>query len=797
MINIQMVVLIKSYFCQKGESPEEKELYLHEISKEVLSEWGVEKLGKITKLFLDYDCDVEGKSAEWIRIEKKSIRDLLIEHSVHYANGFVFTETAQPDKISFHIIFKRIAINREEFHPELERELFSKILGEGRFKYPDVDVSVYQKKLWFRLPYGTLSGKPYPHIPYYPNDLSDYIVSLHDDTQTKSYEHHPYLINKKFEELMNAYQYEREEDEEHNLTARQERIVEYLEIIKPERFMNHKEWFQLMCLCRGNNIPQHIFLDLSEVSGYKKFNREQCIKQWDALQPKRTFGFPLLHIWLEEDGVDWKKLFPSLSPIVRAVKNLEINDFGCTDQGLASILYQFYNGNLYYTSSHGWIHWNGVKWETGNDNIIFYPICKMLSNELQVYIKTQMNKKEAKLEKLMNVPKEERDKVAIDIAALSLSEYKKSYDRYRHIQSVSCMKNVLQMSISLFKDEKILDTFDMKPHLFSFDNKSIDIRTGEVIEITKEQRILTTCGYNIPERKENDFILVKTLLTEIMGENLPNFLRNLSVVLYGGNNNECFQVWTGVGRNGKGVVDHMTQRVMGNYYNSLPITELTEDSKGQGRTSSEIANLRWSRMVVSTEPEKGAVLKVGKIKQLTGKDKIVARQLYHESFSFLPKFSLFIQCNEIPKFSKLDDAIQKRLLITPFPFQFVDNPERDYQRPIDTSIKDKISENDSYRNGLLWLLVDAYIEHKGKIVRSDVNDNELDEIILDNSPLTEFLSDYVPSVDFIRINDLYDTYIANYEKVKKQEFKRLILEIKSIKTEEDKSHGMKVFIRLK
>lgn len=797
MINIQMVVLIKSYFCQKGESPEERELLVHEISKEVLMEWGVEKLGKITKLFLDYDCNVEGKSREWIQAEKKAIRNSLIEHSVHYANGFVFTETNQPDKISFHIIFKRIAINREEFHPELERELFSKILGEGRFKYPDVDVSVYQKKLWFRLPYGTLSGKPYPHIPYYPNDLSDYIITLHEDTQTKSYEHHPYLINKQYEELMSMYQYVDEKDEEHDLTARQERIIEYLELLKPERFVSHKEWFQLMCLCRGNGVPQHVFLDLSQASGYKKFNREQCINQWNALQPKKTFGFPLLHRWLEEDGVDWKELFPSLSPIVRAVKNLEMNDFGCTDQGLASVLYKFYNGSLYYTSSHGWIHWNGKKWEMGNDSIIFYPICKMLSNELQVYIKAQLDKKEARLNKLQNVPKEERDKVAIDIAKMAVEEVKEQYKRYRHIQSVSCMKNVLQMSISLFKDDNILDTFDMLPHLFSFDDFSVDIRTGDIVPITKEQRILTTCGYNLPRREQDDISLVKNLLTGIMGENVDNFIINLSTILYGGNINECFQVWTGVGRNGKGVVDHMKQRVMGNYYKSLPITELVEESKGQGRTSSEIANLRWARVVVSTEPEKGVKLKVGKIKQLTGKDKIDARQLYKEAFSFQPKFCLLLQCNDIPLFSKLDDAIQKRILITPFPYQFVENPIRDYQRPIDTSIKDKISQHDSYRNGLLWLLVDAYIANNGKIVRSAVNENQLDEIILDNSPLTEFLHDYTPSDSFIRIKELYDTYIANYEKIKLQEFKRLILEINSIKTEEDKSNGMKVFIKLK
>jgi len=791
-----MVVLVRSYFCKKGEEPEEKTCYSHEITKEILSEWGVEKLGSITKLFLDYDCNVEGKSPEWIAQEKKAIKNLLIEHATHYAHGFVFTETKQHDKISFHIIFKRIAIDRTTFHPELERELFSKILGEHRFKYPDIDATVYHRKLWFRLPYGTvLPDKPYPHMPYYENALSEYIVSLPDDTDVKSYELHPYTINKKYKELVEKYKYDAIGDEEDNLTARQERITHYLQLIKPERFINHKEWFQLMCLCKGNSIPHHIFLDLSQKSGYNKFNKDQCIKQFDALTEKKTFGFPLLHKWLEEDGVDWKSLYPSLSPIVRAVKNLEINDFGCTDLGLATVLFNFYKGHMYYTASHGWIHWNGKKWDIGNESSIFYPICQLLSNELKTYIEAQRTIKTKQLEAIQAKPKEEQNQLEIQKIELELIQKNDAYKRYRSIQTVKTIKNVLQMSISLFRNDSIIDQFDTKPYLFSFDDVSVDLRTGEIIPITKEQYILTTCGYSMPTRNQDHYDTVKTLLESIAGDTIHSFLQNIAIFLYGGNMNECFSVWTGRGRNGKGVVDHMLKRVLGKYYQDIPITELTEDSKGQGRTSSEIANCRWARCVMATEPEKGCKLKTGRIKQYTGNDRINARQLYKEAFSFAPNFSLGIQCNEIPQFSKMDDALQKRMLITEFPFQFVEHPERDYQRQRDDTIKTKINETDVYRNGLFYVLLDVFIKTQGKIIRTSQTEEKLDEVIADNSPLEEFLRSYEKTTcDFIRFNDLYTTYTANYAHIKKSQFKDLILELK-IKTEEDKSHGLKIFLK--
>jgi len=816
-----MVVLIKSYYYQKGTTPEEKHCLHHEVTKELLSEWGIEKLGEITKLFLDYDRDVSDKTPEWIHQEKKAIRDSLQEFSVDYANGFVFTETDQPNKISFHVIFKRIAIVRKDFHPELEKELFSKILGgEHRFTYPEIDVNVYQKKLWFRLPYGTIQpAKPYPHKPFYPRELSEYIMTLADDTRTKNYEKHPYMINKKYVELMELYKAEREEDEETDLTARQERITEYLSLLKPERFVQQKEWFWLMCLCKGNSISQHLFLDISEKSGYKKFNRDDCIKQWNALEAKSQFGMPLLHKWLNEDGVDWKAMYPSLSPIVRAVKNLETNDFGCTDYGLASVLHTFYAGNLYYTVSHGWIHWTGNKWKIGNDSTVFYPICKMLSDELKIYIQEQLTRKNKKLEKLESLPKDQRNQGEIDIVILQIIQAKDAYKRYRSIQSVSCMKSVLQMSMSLFRDDTILSTFDAIPHLFSFDDNSIDLLTGDIIPITKEQRILTTTGYTMPlslipvevsevdEKEEKVEVeeekvkapqeIVLDLLISIIGtDEVKTFLQNLAIFLYGGNINECFVVWTGIGRNGKGVIDHMMKQVLGNYYCTLPISEITEDSKGQGRTSSEVANCRWARYVVSTEPEVKATLKTGKIKQYTGNDSIDARQLFKEAFSFVPKFTLLIQCNEIPKFSKLDDAIQKRMLVTEFPYQFVEDVTRDYQRPIDETLKTKIKETTTYRDGLLLLLLDTYKESKGKIKRNQQHNDKLQEVIVDNSPLSEFITHYEPSVTFVRLKELHERYNTDFSPLKPSEFKRYLLDLK-IKTEEDKSNGMKVFLKRK
>jgi len=135
------------------------------------------------------------------------------------------------------------------------------------------------------------------------------------------------------------------------------------------------------------------------------------------------------------------------------------------------------------------------------------------------------------------------------------------------------------------------------------------------------------------------------------------------------------------------------------------------------------------------------------------------------------------------------------MLITEFPFQFVEHPERDYQRQIDDTLKTKIKDTDVYRNGLFYVLLDVFIKTQGKIIRTSQTEEKLDEVIADNSPLEEFLRSYEKTTcDFIRFNDLYTTYTANYAHIKKSQFKDLILELK-IKTEEDKSHGLKIFLK--
>ncbi len=101
-------------------------------------------------------------------------------------------------------------------------------------------------------------------------------------------------------------------------------------------------------------------------------------------------------------------------------------------------------------------------------------------------------------------------------------------------------------------------------------------------------------------------------------------------------------------------------------------------------------------------------------KQLRGNDLIQARGLYKDSEEYRPQFG---NLNDIPELSKVDDAIAKSLKIVEFPYQFVENPQYDYQRKLDASLKSKFDRDVRYHQQLMLKLLHVHREHvKGKRV---------------------------------------------------------------------------------
>jgi hypothetical protein len=756
-----------------------KTVHVASLTKKLLTEYPYEFLGDKTKLFFDYD--EKSDDATYITNTRNEIRAILIKYADDFQNGFVFTEcTDNPTKISFHVIFKKICINRVDFLPIDEQELFSQLVGHERFHH--IDTQVYGKKTCFRLPYGTtglrnLSDKLYPHIPYKHSTmlLSDFSLTVADDTEVKVY-------STQIERIMatelnecntNNTQYE----------VHYDKVIQMLGMINLERFKVYNNWIALMVLMKTNDLPRELFIQMSENSGYKYFDEASCIKAWKNCRVNNNFGLPLIIGWLKQDGVDIKKHFPLQSPLLKELLNGWHSQGDLTDMNVASALYNNYKDNLFYTSQ-GWFHYKG-KWLLGDSSSIFFPVMKLLTDDALGYLEAEHKK----------LNKEDENYIP------KFKLLQSTMKAFNSLQKASKIKSVLDTAQGLFRDDKVLDTFDTKPHWFCFDNnKAFDMKANEVVDIIATDRILTTCGYDLPERVESEIELAMDMIKQLTPkENLESLLSSLSLFIYGENINEVFLVFKGEGGNGKGMLFTLVKKALGGYYYDLPSSVLTTQSKGDGRASPEMVQTRWARCVMFTEPDANKLIVKTKINEYTGRDTITVRGLFKEPISFKPNFVLGGQLNDMPRIAGgISDSIKRRTKYQMFPFSFKCSDDYDETNPLhriaDINMKERIRDDNRYRNGLLWIMLTTWMKNKGAYVSCEADKEEAKEQARINNPIIDWIELYKPSDEFIRIKDLLKDFNENNNnKLTPQEMKRFLLEVK-VKIEDDNKKGHKVFI---
>ncbi len=178
-----------------------------------------------------------------------------------------------------------------------------------------------------------------------------------------------------------------------------------------------------------------------------------------------------------------------------------------------------------------------------------------------------------------------------------------------------------------------------------------------------------------------DFEEWARFLTQIMNENqgLIVFLqRAIGYSLTGSTREQCLFMPYGSGANGKSTFLEVIADMLCEYAERCPTDTLMQ--KNASGISNDIAMLKGSRFVVASEVEQGRKMAESLVKQMTGQDKISARFMRAEFFSFKPTFKLWIGTNHKPTISGADNAIWRRIKLLPFNV-VIPPEERDKELP--------------------------------------------------------------------------------------------------------------------
>jgi putative DNA primase/helicase len=238
------------------------------------------------------------------------------------------------------------------------------------------------------------------------------------------------------------------------------------------------------------------------------------------------------------------------------------------------------------------------------------------------------------------------------------------------------------------------DELDPDPWLLNVKNGTINILTGEFREHRQEDMISKIA--NVEYDPDADCPMWKQFVREIMDykAEIINFVQAAAGwALSGDISEQAMFILFGTGANGKSTFLNTIMYLLGDYATATP-TETFMKKSGDQYTN-DIARLRGTRFVTTTEAEQGRRLSEPLIKKITGNDQMTARFLYGEFFNFTPTFKIFMATNHKPVIKGTDHGIWRRIKLIPFTTRIAEEKQ-------DKHLEAKLREEAS---GILnWLL---------------------------------------------------------------------------------------------
>jgi P4 family phage/plasmid primase-like protien len=479
------------------------------------------------------------------------------------------------------------------------------------------------------------------------------------------------------------------------LTATQKHDLEIARkltmILSVERAGNYTDWLDVG-YCLNGISPDLLKTWIAFSKKWSMFNdATECNKQWEWFQRNNNKQITIasLHFWAKHDDPDGYKdiLRDSLEKLV------EISIRGDKATGphadVANVIFHYFKDFFVCSNirENLWYFFNefiGGRWEMTEQG---HKLRSRLSNEIvDLYMYYQL-----KYQKMANLEEEG-------------SEFQNIYNN----RVSNCSKVIIKLKDSGYKDKimkecreyfydnKFCEKLDDQKHLLGFENGIYDLNKSIFRGGLPSDYISLSTQISLPVPKSmipigiNDILdIVKEIEDyDELNDGLNDFLekvfpnpdvreytnRFLSSCLSGEVREEKFYFWTGSGGNGKSKLVDLIEMALGDYSRSMDVGYLTTKKGSSSSASPELESIKHARFVWMSEPEKCDTIYVGKLKLMSGGDKMTSRGLYKETTQFKPQFKIILMCNELPKLGGNDGGIWRRIEVVEYISKFTDDP---------------------------------------------------------------------------------------------------------------------------
>lgn len=340
-------------------------------------------------------------------------------------------------------------------------------------------------------------------------------------------------------------------------------------------------------------------------------------------------------------------------PIPAELPEKDPRFLGEHDTANAARLLYHYGEHLRYVDGLGWLVWDKLRW--ARDRAKAVEFAKRMAKRIATEAKKLTDAK----------AQEARFKWA------------------RGSQNLNRIHAALTLAESSESVRLRTDDLDRSPWLLTCKNGTVDLTTGTLREPDPTDLITrqTAAAYH-PESQAPRWI---QFLNEIFHEDadlIAFFQRAVGYSLTGATSERVLFICWGSGANGKTTAINAIMRVLGDYAEQTPADTLM--TKNRGSIPNDLARLPGARFVAAAESEQGQRFAESLVKQLTGGDRITARFLNQEWFTYQPQFKLWLSTNYRPQIRGTDSAIWSRIRLIPFT---VSIPEADQDRTLNAQLE--------------------------------------------------------------------------------------------------------------
>lgn len=247
--------------------------------------------------------------------------------------------------------------------------------------------------------------------------------------------------------------------------------------------------------------------------------------------------------------------------------------------------------------------------------------------------------------------------------------------------------------------------FDSEPDLLNVRNGVVNLRTGDLLPHSPEYYFtkMVNCDYS-PDMEHEDWSTALECLPVQERLYLQVFLGQ---ALTGHpNGNDLAIIALGGGSNGKSLLLGAISTLMGPFCTVLSEKVLT--GSGDEHTT-ELTDLFGARLAIMEEFPSKTRLNTNRLKMLVGTQKITARKMRQDNFTFEMIASLVITANHYPRLTDGGHSVWRRLLGVRFPFTYKAKPVEPTDRVIDIGLRDRLFNNQSgqLEAVLTWLVFGA------------------------------------------------------------------------------------------